>query len=41
MHSFHRLSKQYDEKALAARLLLLYAKRNPFSRYMTKIYNFL
>ncbi|PFL13070.1 hypothetical protein CN984_12740 [Bacillus cereus] len=29
-------NKQYDEKALAARLLSLYAKRKPFSRYMTK-----
>ena len=30
-----------DEKALVARLLSLYAKQKPFSRYMTKIYNFL
>ncbi|MBR9737083.1 hypothetical protein CWC47_01850 [Bacillus paranthracis] len=41
MHSFHPFLKQYDEKALVARLLSLYAKQKPFSRYMTKIYNFL
>ncbi|PEO69927.1 hypothetical protein CN572_22875 [Bacillus wiedmannii] len=37
MHFFIAFPKLYDEKALAARLLSLYAKRNPFSRYTTKI----
>ncbi|PDZ04363.1 hypothetical protein COE20_29505 [Bacillus cereus] len=37
MHFFIAFPKQYDEKALAARLLSLYAKRKSFSRYTTKI----
>ncbi|OTY07093.1 hypothetical protein CMV37_29790 [Bacillus cereus] len=34
---FIAFPQQYDEKALVARLLSLYAKRKPFSRYMIKI----
>ncbi|PDZ48570.1 hypothetical protein CON07_26570 [Bacillus sp. AFS094611] len=38
---FIAFPKQYDEKALVARLLSLYAKRKSFSCYMTNILIFL